>query len=66
LNKKIPLNESYVVIKLDGFKKLGCDVSSGTTLGWVCPMIYFEFISSNELCATIGYDSIKQTTFMTN
>ncbi len=53
-------------IKLDGLKKLGCNVSNGITQGWVCPMIYFEFISSSELCATIGHDSIIQTTFMTN
>lgn len=66
MNKKLPLNESYVVIKLDGSKKLGCDVLSGTTQGWVCLMIYFEFISSSELFATIGRDSIIQTTFMTN
>jgi hypothetical protein len=66
LNKKLPLNESYIVIKLDGSKKLGYDVLSGTTKGWVCAMIYFEFISSSELCATIGHDSIIQITFMTN
>jgi hypothetical protein len=40
-NEKFSISESYVVLKLNGLKHLGCDILHGITQGWV--YIYTRF-----------------------
>jgi hypothetical protein len=49
-NDNNPLN-SYVVLKLVGFKILKCNVPSGTTQGLVCPIhnISWEHVNKFEI-----------------